>query len=292
MARIGFIGTGIMGGHMARRLAGAGHAVRAWNRTGAKAAALADAGVEAVAGAADAAEGADAVVVMLGDGPTCDAVLLEGERPVLAAMAADALLVVMSSIPVETAQGQAEAAAKRGVRYLDAPVSGGERGARDGSLVIMAGGDAAAFASAESLFAPLGRATLVGPAGSGQLAKLANQLIVANTIGTVAEALLLAERGGADPAAVQKALLGGFADSTILRQHGERMLKRDFEPGGPVRHQLKDVRTVMALATKLGLDLPLTARTTSLFAELAESGGADLDHSALYLHLARKSGMA
>ncbi|MCB1882493.1 MAG: NAD(P)-dependent oxidoreductase [Geminicoccaceae bacterium] len=292
MAGIGFIGTGIMGGHMARRLAGAGHAVRAWNRTAEKAQALADAGVEAVASAADAAAGAEAVMVMLGDGPTCDAVLLEGGRPALAAMGEGALLVVMSSIPVETARGQAEAAAGRGVLYLDAPVSGGERGARDGGLVIMAGGEPAAFEKAKPLFAPLGRATLVGPAGCGQLAKLANQLIVANTIATVAEALLLAERGGADPAAVREALLGGFADSTVLRQHGERMLKRDFAPGGPVRHQLKDVRTVMDLAEKLGLDLPLTAKTTGLFADLAASGGADLDHSALYLHLARKSGMA
>ncbi len=210
MASIGFLGTGIMGVRMAGRLAGAGHAVRAWNRTRAKAERLAPQGVEVVAVAADAARGADLVICMLSSGPVCDEVLL-GEGGALAAMPSGAALVVMSSIPVETAREQARAAAARGVGYLDAPVSGGEKGATEGTLAIMAGGDEALFARLRPVLEVMGRPTLVGPAGTGELAKLVNQLIVAGTIAIVAEGVLLAERGGADPAKVRTALLGGFA---------------------------------------------------------------------------------
>ena len=210
MASIGFLGTGIMGVQMAGRLAGAGHAVRAWNRTRAKAERLAPHGVEVVAVAADAARGADVVICMLSSGPVCDEVLL-GEGGALAAMPSGAALVVMSSIPVETAREQARAAAARGVGYLDAPVSGGEKGATEGTLAIMAGGDEALFARLRPVLEVMGRPTLVGPTGTGELAKLVNQLIVAGTIAIVAEGVLLAERGGADPAKVRTALLGGFA---------------------------------------------------------------------------------
>lgn len=281
---IGFVGTGIMGGHMARRLAEAGFRVTAWNRTADKAAALAAAGVALAHSPAGAASEADVVICMLSSGPVCDEVLLAAGG-VLEAMRPGATLVVMSSIPVETARSQAGQAAERGVRYIDAPVSGGETGARDGSLAIMAGGAAQEVAALADVFAPLGRLTHIGPAGTGQLAKLANQLIVASNICAVAEALVLAERGGADPAKVREALLGGFADSTVLRQHGQRMVDGNFTPGGPAKYQLKDTGTALALAGSLKLQLPIAATVDALFRRLVEEGGGDLDHSAVFLTL-------
>lgn len=281
---IGFVGTGIMGGHMARRLAEAGFRVTAWNRTADKAAALAAAGVALAGSPAGAASEADVVICMLSSGPVCDEVLLAAGG-VLEAMRPGATLVVMSSIPVETARSQAGQAAERGVRYIDAPVSGGETGARDGSLAIMAGGAAQEIAALADVFAPLGRLTHIGPAGTGQLAKLANQLIVASNICAVAEALVLAERGGADPARLREALLGGFADSTVLRQHGQRMVDGNFIPGGPAKYQLKDTGTALALAGALKLHLPIAETVDALFRRLVEEGGGDLDHSAVFLTL-------
>ena len=286
LRQIGFIGTGIMGGHMARRLAHAGFSVRAWNRTASKSEALAGDGVEIAPSAKMAASGADVVVCMLSSGPVCDAVL-GGPEGAIAAMRTGAALVVMSSIPVETARAQSEACARRGLRYLDAPVSGGERGAREGTLAIMAGGEASTVADLAPLFAPLGRITHVGPAGSGELAKLANQLIVASNICAVAEALLLAERGGANPEKVREALLGGFADSTVLRHHGERMVRGDFEPGGPAKYQVKDTSTALRFARSHGLTLPVAAAVDLLFQSLVDHGGGDLDHSAVLIEMRR-----
>lgn len=282
---IGFIGTGIMGAPMARRLIDAGNDVRAWNRTAAKAAAL---GATTAETPAAAAAGADVVIVMLSSGPVCDEVIL-GEHGVLDAMSAGSLLIVMSSIPVETARHQARAASERHIHYLDAPVSGGEQGAIDGSLAIMAGGDETTFARALPFLEPLGRPVRVGPAGSGQLAKLVNQLVVASTIATVSEAMLLAERGGADPAQVREALLGGFADSTILRAHGQRMIEQDFAPGGPAKWQLKDTRTALSLADSLDLKLPVATLVNQLFEDMVANGDGDLDHSALILELRRRN---
>jgi 3-hydroxyisobutyrate dehydrogenase-like beta-hydroxyacid dehydrogenase len=289
MAQVAFIGTGIMGYQMARRLAKAGHRVTAWSRTRHKAERLAAFGASIAATPADAAEQAEIVIGMLADGPTCEAVWFG--HGAVAAMRPGSLLIDMASIPVETARDHAERCRAAGVAYLDAPVSGGEKGATEGTLAIMVGGREEDFARAKPLFEAMGRPTLVGPAGSGALAKLCNQLIVANTIATVAEALLLAERGGADPAAVRQALMGGFADSAILQAHGERMLAGNFVPGGPAKYQLKDIRTATTLARSLGLELPVTELSETLFAALADKGGADLDHSALYLELRRRNGL-
>ncbi|MGM1054164.1 MAG: NAD(P)-dependent oxidoreductase [Pseudomonadota bacterium] len=284
---IGFIGTGIMGGPMARRLIDAGHDVHVWNRTAAKATAL---GATPAESPAAAAADAEVVIVMLSSGPVCDEVIL-GEHGVLEAMPPDSLLIVMSSIPVETARQQARAASERHVHYLDAPVSGGERGAIDGNLAIMAGGDEAAFARALPFLEPLGRPVRIGPAGSGQLAKLVNQLVVASTIATVSEAMLLAERGGADPARVREALLGGFADSTILRAHGQRMIDQDFAPGGPAKWQLKDTRTALSMADSLDLELPVATLVNQLFEDMVAHGDGELDHSALILELRRRNAL-
>ncbi|OLO06744.1 2-hydroxy-3-oxopropionate reductase [Salinicola sp. MH3R3-1] len=287
---VGVLGTGIMGAPMASRLAAAGHRVRAWNRTPDKLIPLQQAGVEAVSSATAAARGADVVIVMLSAGPVCDEILL-GDDGVIAAMSPDSILVVMSSIPVDTARHQATIAARHGIGYLDAPVSGGERGAIDGTLAIMAGGEAAVFDSCQTLLQNFGRPTHVGPAGSGQLAKLANQMIVANTIATVAEALLLAERGGADPAQVRMALMGGFADSTILKMHGQRMLEEDFAPGGAAKWQYKDTQTAIAEMNRLGLDLPVSRQADALFGDMLSHGDGELDHSGLIRELRRRNGM-
>jgi 3-hydroxyisobutyrate dehydrogenase-like beta-hydroxyacid dehydrogenase len=284
--RIGFLGTGIMGSHMARRLAEAGHTVQAWNRSPAKAARLVPFGVQPVPEPAHAACDADVVVVMLSSGPVCDEVLL-GPGGVLASMRPGSTLIVMSSIPVDTARRQHDAAAACGVRYLDAPVSGGELGAEAGRLAIMAGGEAATVEAWRELLAVMGRATHVGPAGSGQLAKLANQMIVAATIVAVAEALLFAERGGAEPRHVREALLGGFADSTVFRQHGLRMVEQRFEPGGPAKYQVKDTGAALAFARGLGLELPVLAVVDRLYADMVAHGDGDLDHSGVIREIRR-----
>ena len=287
---VGFLGTGIMGGHMARRIAQAGHDVAAWNRTAAKAEALSAFGVARAGDAAAAAQGADAVVCMLSSGPVCDETLIGGG--VLDAMRPGSLLVVMSSIPVAAARRHAEAAAERGIGCFDAPVSGGEKGAREGTLAIMAGGTQHVFERALPLLEAMGRPTHVGPAGTGQLSKLVNQMIVASTIVTVAEAVLLAERGGADPAKVREALLGRFADSTILRQHALRMIGRDFQPGGPAKYQVKDTATAVEFGRTVGLELPVLAVVDRLFGDMVAHGDGDLDHSAIIREIGRRNGLS
>lgn len=292
--RVGFLGTGIMGAPMAHNIARAGFAVSAWNRDRQKAEALAAHGINVAESAAAASADQDAVVVMLSSGPVCDAVLDggDGRDGALAALAPGALLVVMSSIPVETARAQAERCAARGVHYLDAPVSGGEAGAQAATLSIMAGGTAEAFAQGEALLSAMGTPLHIGAAGTGQLTKLVNQLTVACTIAAVAEALLLAERGGADLAKVRQALLGGFAQSKILDMHGQRMIAGDFAPGGPAKHQVKDTTTAKAFAEGLGLNLPVLGLVDQMYADMVENGDAELDHSGLLRELRRRNGLA
>ena len=286
LATVGFIGTGIMGKPMARNLLQAGYPVRAWNRSPAKAQELAAHGAEVLPTPALAAKGAQVLVCMLSDGPTCDEVLF-GEGGAARVLAPGALVIVMSSIAVDSAVEQARQCAALGLHYLDAPVSGGERGAREASLAIMVGGDVAAFEHGREVLAAMGRPVHVGPAGTGELSKLVNQLIVASTIATVAEGLLLAERGGADPVKVHEALLGGFVDSPIWRQHGQRMLDNDFTPGGPAKCQLKDTRTALAQAQKLGLSLPVGSLVDGLFQAMIEAGDGELDHAGLIRQLRR-----
>ncbi|ALE89290.1 MULTISPECIES: NAD(P)-dependent oxidoreductase [Pseudomonas] len=286
LATVAFIGTGIMGKPMARNLLQAGYPVRAWNRSPAKAQELAAHGADILSTPALAAKGAQVLVCMLSDGPTCDEVLF-GEGGAARVLAPGALVIVMSSIAVDSAVEQARQCAALGLRYLDAPVSGGERGAREASLAIMVGGEVAAFEQGREVLAAMGRPVHVGPAGTGELSKLVNQLIVASTIATVAEGLLLAERGGADPSKVHEALMGGFVDSPIWRQHGQRMLDNDFTPGGPAKWQLKDTRTALAQAQKLGLSLPVGSLVDGLFQAMIEAGDGELDHAGLIRQLRR-----
>jgi 2-hydroxy-3-oxopropionate reductase len=195
----------------------------------------------------------------------------------------------MSSLKVETAKDHARRSRAVGVGYLDAPVSGGEVGAKAATLSIMVGGEAADVARARPLFEAMGRPLHMGPTGTGQLTKLANQLTVASTIVAVAEALLLAERGGADPAKVREALLGGFAQSKILELHGRRMIEGDFVPGGTAINQIKDTQAAIELALELSLELPMLELTDSLFRDLVDHGHGELDHSAVILELRRRN---
>ena len=178
-----------------------------------------------------------------------------------------------------------------GVAHVDAPVSGGTLGAEAGTLAIMAGGEGADVERARPVLATLGRVTHVGPHGAGQLAKLANQMIVGITIGAVAEALLLCEKGGADPAKVREAISGGFADSRVLQVHGQRMVERDFAPRARMTVQLKDMRNALATASEIGLQVPVTALFEALYADAVAHGFADLDHSGLFAELAARNAL-
>lgn len=279
-SQIAFLGIGLMGEPMVRRLLAAGHQVRAWNRTHAKALALIPAGAQAPEQLADAVRGAGIVISMLEAGPTVDQVMQDA----LPALADHALWIDMSSTRQSEAQAFYARLTKAGKRFVDAPVSGGVGGAQAGTLAIMAGGSADDYAQAEPVLAAMGRATLVGPAGSGQVSKLCNQLIVGATLNIVAEALLLAQAAGADPVAVRAAIRGGFAESKILDVHGQRMLERNFVAGGQVKTQLKDQRNILAAAAAAGIRLPVTELVTERY-RLLEQRHPHADHSAALLEL-------
>jgi 2-hydroxy-3-oxopropionate reductase len=290
---VALIGTGIMGAHMARRLAQAGLPTVVWNRDRGKAETLTQYGVTIADTPSAACASADVVIVMLSNGPVVEEVMFSADaagRVPVEAMRKGATLIVMSSIPVETCQAQAQRCAARGVGYLDAPVSGGEPGARDGTLAIMAGGDAALVESLADVFAPMGRVTRIGPVGTGQMTKLSNQIIVGATMAAVAEAMHFATQGGADPAAWRTALMGGFADSKILNLHGQRMVERNFVPGGPAEYQLKDMRTAQAWAEKNGLKFTLLDCVEDMFSRLIERFGTGLDVSAIMREVERSAG--
>lgn len=282
VGRIAFLGIGLMGAPMARRLLAAGRDVTVWNRTRAKAEALAGDGARIADRAAEAVAGADIVIAMLDNGAVVTEVLFG--QGVAEAMGQDAVFIDMSSIPPSVARDHAARLAGHGVHHMDAPVSGGTVGAAEGTLAIMAGGPEDVFARVKPVFTPMGRALRVGPSGAGQLAKLANQAIVGITIGAVSEALVLAERGGADPAAVREAIRGGFAESRILELHGQRMVERDFAPRAKVTTQIKDLETILATGAEIGLEMPLARATLETYLRLRDRmGGGELDHSALFL---------
>ena len=285
--RIGWIGTGLMGSPMAANLLRAGYQLTVWNRTRERAQGLLDHGAAWAFSPRELADVCDVLMTSLTDGPAVGAIL---ERDgVAAALRPGTLMIDLSSIAPASARAHAALLAARGVGYLDSPVSGGTRGAAAASLAIMVGGDVTVFERARPILSALGRPTHVGPSGAGQIAKLANQVIVAVTINAVAEALTLAARAGADPVAVRTALAGGFADSRILQEHGARMLAGDTTPGGTVRNQIKDLDAAIALANERHLDLPLLVASRAQFKALADELGDQLDHSAIYQLLMTRS---
>lgn len=286
---VAVLGIGLMGQPMARRLCEAGYRVRVWNRSPAKAQALVAHGATVFDHPADAVRKADVVITMLQDGAAVHEVLFQ--RGTIDGLRPGTLVVDMSSIQPREARDHASRLAALQVDCLDAPVSGGTVGAEAGTLAIMAGGRSADFERARPVLQVLGRPTHVGPLGAGQLAKLANQMIVGITIGAVAEALLFAARGGADMGKVREAITGGFADSRILQVHGQRMVERDFAKRAAVTVQLKDMRNAMATAQETGFDAPITQLFAHLFEQATDHGLGDLDHSALFVELASRNGM-
>jgi 2-hydroxy-3-oxopropionate reductase len=282
--KIGFIGIGIMGAPMAGHLLDAGHEV-AVNDINAIPQELLDKGAQVVSSAQEAAEKGEVIIVMVPDTPDVETVLF-GANGVAEGLSEGKIVIDMSSIsPVET-KLFAEKINALGCRYLDAPVSGGEVGAKAGTLTIMVGGDQQTFDKIKPLFELMGKnITLVGSNGDGQTCKVANQIIVALTIEAVGEALLFASKAGADPAKVREALMGGFASSKILELHGERMIKRTFDPGFRIELHQKDLNLALSNARKLQMSLPNTATAQELFNSVAAQGDIGLDHSAMVLAL-------
>jgi 2-hydroxy-3-oxopropionate reductase len=280
MSNIGFIGLGIMGKPMAGNLIKGGHTLFLHSRSGVPQE-LTSAGGKACASAKEVAQKSEIIILMLPDTPDVEKVLF-GPEGVVNGLTAGKTVVDMSSIsPIETKQF-----AKRinglGCEYVDAPVSGGEVGARNAALTIMVGGSQATFDKVKPVFELMGKnITLVGGNGDGQTCKVCNQIIVALNIEAVSEALVFASKAGADPARVRQALMGGFAASRILEVHGERMIKRTFDPGFRIELHQKDLSLALAGARAMGMSLPNTATTQQLFNSCVASGGAKWDHSAL-----------
>jgi 2-hydroxy-3-oxopropionate reductase len=285
--RIGFIGLGIMGKPMAMNLLAAGYPLTVHSRSPGPVDEVVSRGATRASGAAEVAAASDLTVTMLPDTSDVELVLT-GAGGVLDGVAAGALVIDMSSIDPAPTRAMAQVFAKRDVAMVDAPVSGGERGAIDGTLSIMIGGEPDAVARAMPIFQVLGKTIVhVGPSGAGQVTKACNQLVVAATIEAVAEALLLAERSGVDPGKVREALLGGFAGSRILEVHGQRMLDRAFDPGFRIRLHRKDARIVEDAAHATGTPIPSFAVVAGQLQRALDDGDGELDHSGLYVELER-----
>lgn len=289
MANIGFIGLGTMGRPMALNLIKGGHTLYLHSRSGVPEPLTAAGGV-ACANARDVAEKADVVIIMVPDTPDVATVLF-GADGVVEGLSPGKVVVDMSSIsPIETKKFAARIG-KHGCEYLDAPVSGGEVGAKNATLTIMVGGSQAAFERVTPLFELMGKnITLVGENGDGQTCKVANQIIVALNIEAVGEALLFASKAGADPSKVRQALMGGFASSRVLEVHGDRMIKRTFDPGFRIELHQKDLNLALSGARALGMSLPNTATAQELFNACAANGGARWDHSAMVRALEKLAG--
>lgn len=292
MTTVGFIGLGIMGLPMAGNLVKAGYDVLGYNRSRPKVDRFVDAGGRGAGSVAETVRGADVVVTMLPDSPDVEQVVL-GDSGVLENAARGALVVDMSTVRPATARRLAEAGARTGVRVLDAPVSGGEGGAVDGTLSIMVGGEDADVAAARPLLDVVGSTVVhVGPGGAGQTVKAANQLIVAGTIELVAEAIVLLEAEGVDTESAVQVLAGGMAGNRILERRSAGMLARQFQPGFRVELHDKDLGIVAETAREAGVVVPLGALVTQLMASLQAQGHGGLDHTALLALVEQLSGRA
>ncbi len=279
---IGLIGLGLMGQPMGRNLMKAGARLVVYNRSLGKIEKMAKEGAIPAMSSKDVAEQADIVIVMSVDTATVEEILF-GDQGILDGVRENSLIIDMGTTSATATREFAKRIEAAGGGYIDAPVSGGTVGADQATLTIMAGGAENDIERARPVFEALGsRLTHIGANGAGQVAKIANQMIVGLTIGAVAEAFVLAKRAGADPVKVREALKGGFADSRILELHGERMITGNFEPGGKCMTQGKDMELALSLAAEVGLDLPSTTLNRDLYARAVELGWGMLDHSALF----------
>lgn len=288
MAKIGFIGLGIMGHPMAAHLQTGGYELFVQKRSKPTPQEILDGGATVCDTIKEVAEKSDIIITMVPDTPDVEAVLF-GEDGVAAGLSAGKMVIDMSSISPTATKTFAAKINDLGCQYLDAPVSGGQVGAQNAALTIMVGGPQDAFDAAKPLFDLMGKnITLVGTAnGAGQTCKVANQIIVALNIEAVSEALLFASKAGADPAKVREALMGGFASSKILEVHGERMIKRTFDPGFRIELHQKDLNLALQSAREIGVSLPNTATAQELFNACSAAGGAGWDHSAMVKALER-----
>jgi 2-hydroxy-3-oxopropionate reductase len=292
MERIGFIGLGIMGKPMARNLLKAGYPLVVHNRSRASVEELSREGARAAGSPQEVAQGSDVVITMLPDSPDVEQVVL-GAKGVIEGVRQGMLLVDMSTVAPSTSLKVHRAMAERRVQALDAPVSGGEIGAREATLSIMVGGDEGAFQRALPILQAMGKNIVrVGGPGAGQVAKACNQVIVALTIQAVAEALTLARKCGVDPGKVREALLGGFAQSRILEVHGKRMIDRAFQPGFRMRLHRKDLAIALQTGKEQGVALLATAQAAELMDSLLAQGKGELDHSGLALLVEQMAGLA
>ena len=286
---VGFIGLGIMGRPMAAHLVAGGHRLYAHSRSGV-AKELLDAGAEAKANPRAVAEASEVIILMLPDTPDVEQVLF-GKDGVADGLTKGKTVIDMSSISPIATKSFAERVATFGADYVDAPVSGGEVGAKNAALTIMVGGELEVFTRVKPLFELMGKnITLVGAVGDGQTTKVANQIIVALNIEAVAEALLFAAKAGADPGKVRQALMGGFASSRVLEVHGERMVNRKFDPGFRIALHQKDLGLALEGGRSLGVALPNTASTQQLFSVATALGGKGWDHSGLLKALEAMAG--
>ena len=285
MKKIGFIGIGLMGLPMAQNILKAGYNLKAFNRSINKTEPLKELGAEIASTINDVVKDSDIVITMLTDDTAIDDVMSSSNF--LDNLKSGSTVIDMSSVKPTTATKHYNNLKSKNINYLDAPVSGGTIGAEEASLAIMVGGEQIVFDEAIEVFKTMGNPTLVGPSGSGQVSKLANQVIVGLTIGAVAEAVTLCEKAGANPNKMIKALSGGWADSKILQTHGKRMIDKDFTPKGKTSVHLKDMNNILECANSFNTHLPISNLVKEMYKTLVENGHGETDHSSLYKEIER-----
>ena len=285
MITIGFIGTGLMGLPMAKNILKSGFKLKAFNRSIEKAEPLKEFGAEISKTISNVVKESDFVITMLTDDSAVDAITSSSDF--LDTLKSGSTVIDMSSVKPTTATKHGDNLKSKNVNYLDAPVSGGTIGAEEASLAIMVGGEQSVFDNSEKILKTMGNPTLVGPIGSGQVSKLANQIVVGVTIGAVAEAITLCEKAGADPNKLIKALSGGWADSKILQTHGKRMIDKDFSPKGKTSTHLKDMNNILECANSYNTHLPISNLVKEMYKTLVDNGHGNTDHSSLYNEIER-----
>ena len=285
MKKIGFIGIGLMGLPMAKNILKSGYKLMAFNRSPNKADFLKEFGAEIAKSLGELVNNSDVIITMLTDDKAVDEVM--NNQNFVENLKSGKILIDMSSVKPITAKKHANSLKLKDINYLDAPVSGGTIGAEEATLAIMIGGDQNVFNEVKDLLKTMGNPTLVGPVGSGQVSKLANQIIVGLTIGAVAEAVTLCEKAGADPIKMISALSGGWADSKVLQTHGKRMINKDFSPKGKTSTHLKDMNNILECANNFNTHLPISNLVKEMYKNLVENGCGNDDHSSLYKEIER-----
>ncbi len=285
MISIGFIGTGLMGLPMAKNILKSGFKLIAFNRSKEKLETLKKSGVQIATSVGNLVSNSEVVITMLTDDEAVDEVI--GSKEFLNNLKSGSIVIDMSSTKPITATKLADNLKLKNTHFLDAPVSGGTIGAEEASLAIMVGGEQNVFNKVKKILKTMGNPTLVGPCGSGQVSKLANQIIVGLTIGAVAEAITLCEKAGADPNKMIEALSGGWADSKVLKTHGKRMIDKDFSPRGKTSVHLKDMNNIIESANSYNLNLPISKLVKEMYKSLVENGYGEIDHSSLYKEIER-----